>query len=205
MEPTSSLVWGDVILADFQRVVSRYLQDISTYLSYIIQSQRVLRTIFMQKSKPKYACLPSKIVEVWIDWFCLRYHWWRQLQPTSSVSPVWENSLVKCVVNSPTWYPSNCIKLGISVFMFHLQPHNVFHGLYVASTLLFNVSVFIVVSDMSWGSDCNGSTPIQWRHNGHDRVSNHQQIFIPSTVYMVLIAHYIFMGSLLYTCCTFNL
>ena len=28
--PTSSLVWADVILADFQRVVSRYLQDIST-------------------------------------------------------------------------------------------------------------------------------------------------------------------------------
>ena len=42
----------------------------------------------MQKSKPKYACLPSKIVEVWIERFCVRYDWWRRLQPTSSVSPV---------------------------------------------------------------------------------------------------------------------
>ena len=81
--------WADVILADFQRVISRYLQDISTYLS--CTAQRVFRTVFMQKSKPKYACLPSKIVEVWIDRFCVRYDWWRWLQPTSSVSPVWFN------------------------------------------------------------------------------------------------------------------
>ena len=87
MEPTSSLVWADVILADFQRVISRYLQDISTYLS--CTTQRVLRTISMQKAKLKYACLPSKIVEVWIDRFCLRYDWWGRLQPTSSVSLVW--------------------------------------------------------------------------------------------------------------------
>ena len=60
----------------------------STYLFCI--AQRVLRTTFMQKSKLKYACLPSKIVEVWIDWFCIRYDWWRRLQPTSSVTPVWE-------------------------------------------------------------------------------------------------------------------
>ena len=87
VQPTPSLVWANVILADFERVISRYLQDISTYLS--CPAQRVLRTIFMQKSKPKYACLPSKIVEVWIDRFCVRYDWWRLLQPTSSVSPVW--------------------------------------------------------------------------------------------------------------------
>ena len=43
----------------------------------------------MQKSKPKYACLPRKIVKVWIERFCVRYDWWRRLQPTSSVSPVW--------------------------------------------------------------------------------------------------------------------
>ena len=75
-------VWADVILADFQRVISPYLQDISTYLS--CAAQRVLWTVFMQKSKPKYVCLPSKI-----DRFCVRYDWWRRLQPTSSVSPVW--------------------------------------------------------------------------------------------------------------------
>ena len=77
-EPTPSLVWADVILANFQRVISCYLQDISTYLS--CTAQRVLRTIFMQNSKPKYACLPNKIVEVWINWFCIRNDWWRRLQ-----------------------------------------------------------------------------------------------------------------------------
>ena len=87
VEPTSSLVWADVILANFQRVITRYLQNISTYLS--CTTQRVLRTISMQKSRPKYACLSSKIVEVWIDRICVRYDWWRRLQLTSSVSPVW--------------------------------------------------------------------------------------------------------------------
>ena len=83
-------VWADVILADFHRVISHYLQGISTYLS--CTAQRVLRTIYMQKSEPKYACLPSKIVEVWIDRFCVRYDWWRRLQPMSSVSPVcWQH------------------------------------------------------------------------------------------------------------------
>ena len=86
VEPTPSLVWADIILADIQRVISRYLPNISTYLS--CTAQRVLRTIFMQKFKPKNACLPSKIVEVWIDRFCVRYDWWRRLQLTS-VSTVW--------------------------------------------------------------------------------------------------------------------
>ena len=59
------LAWADVIHADFQRVISRYIQNISTCLSS--KSQRGVRTIFIQKSKLKYACLPSKIVAVWID------------------------------------------------------------------------------------------------------------------------------------------
>ena len=87
VESTSSLVWADVILADFQRVISHYLQDISTYLP--CTAQRVLRTISMQKYKLKYACLPSKIVKIWMNRSCVHYDWWRRLQPTSSVSPVW--------------------------------------------------------------------------------------------------------------------
>ena len=63
IEPTSSLVWVDVIRADFQTVISHYLRNIIVYL--FCAAQRLLRTIFMQKSKPKYACLPSKIVKVW--------------------------------------------------------------------------------------------------------------------------------------------
>ena len=71
----------------------------------------------MQKSKPKYACLPRKIVQVWIERFCVRYDWWCRLQPTSSVSPVfspnhhntwWHHQmetfsvlLALCVGNSP--------------------------------------------------------------------------------------------------------
>ena len=71
----------------FSKGMSRYLQDICTCHS--CTAQRVLRTIFIQTSKPKYACLPRKIVEVWSDRFCDRYDWWRWLQPKSSVSPVW--------------------------------------------------------------------------------------------------------------------
>ena len=59
---------------------------ISTCLS--CKAQIGLRVIFIQKFKPKYAYLPSKIIAVWIDRFCVRYDWWRRLQPMSSVSPV---------------------------------------------------------------------------------------------------------------------
>ena len=43
----------------------------------------------MQNSRLIQDCFPIKIDEVWIDRFCVRYYWWRRLQPTSSVSPVW--------------------------------------------------------------------------------------------------------------------
>ena len=67
VEPTSSLAWADVIHVDFQRFISRYIQNISTCLP--CKAQRGLRTIFIQKSKPQYAYLPGKIVAVWIDRF----------------------------------------------------------------------------------------------------------------------------------------
>ena len=43
----------------------------------------------MQNSRLIQACFPIKIDEIWIDRFCVRYDWWRRLQRTSSVSPVW--------------------------------------------------------------------------------------------------------------------
>ena len=43
----------------------------------------------MQNSRLIKACFPIKIDEGWIDQFCVHYDWWRRLQPTSSVSPVW--------------------------------------------------------------------------------------------------------------------
>ena len=86
--------WADVIHADFQTVVSRYLQNISTYL--FCTTERMLRTIIMQNSRMIQACYHIKIDEVWIDRYCVRYDWWRRLQPTSSVSPVW------------AWHESNC-------------------------------------------------------------------------------------------------
>ena len=49
----------------------------------------MLSPIIMQNSRLIHACFPIKIDEVWIDRFCVRYDWWRRLQPTSSVSPVW--------------------------------------------------------------------------------------------------------------------
>ena len=45
----------------------------------------------MQNSKSRYACLPSKIVEDGIDRFWVRCDWWRRLQSTSSVFPVWSS------------------------------------------------------------------------------------------------------------------
>ena len=86
MEPTSSLAWADVIHVDFQTVISRRLQNISTYL--FCTAERMLRTIIMQNSGLILACFPIKIDEVRIDRFRVRYDWWRRLQPTSSVSPV---------------------------------------------------------------------------------------------------------------------
>ena len=78
-EPTSSLP----IFKGSYLVIYKTLA-----LIFPVQLKDCLRNIFMQKSKPKYACLPSKIVEVWIDRFCVCCDWWRRLQPTSSVSPV---------------------------------------------------------------------------------------------------------------------
>ena len=89
VEPTSSLVWAGVIPADFQRVISCYVQNISTYLSCNVQ--RVLRTTFLQKSKPKYAYIPNKVVEVWIDRFSLRYDW--------SVSPEYDSRCTRKIYN----------------------------------------------------------------------------------------------------------
>ena len=87
VEPTSSLAWADVIRANFQRVLYLVIyKNNSTCLS--CKAQRGLRTIFIEKSKPKYAYLPKKFIAVWIDWFCVCYDWWRRLQPMSSVFPV---------------------------------------------------------------------------------------------------------------------
>ena len=49
VEPTSSLASVDVILADFQRAISRYLQNISIYLFYTAEKR--LKTIIMQNSR----------------------------------------------------------------------------------------------------------------------------------------------------------
>ena len=87
VEPTSSLAWADVIHADFEKVISRGLQNISTYL--FCTAERMLRNIIVQNFRLIQACFPIQVDEVWIDRFCIRYDWWRRLQPTSSVSPVW--------------------------------------------------------------------------------------------------------------------
>ena len=79
--------WADVIHADFQTVISRVQQNISTY--NFCTTERMLRTVIMQNSRLIQACFPIKINEVWIDRFCVRYDWWRRLQRTSSVSAVW--------------------------------------------------------------------------------------------------------------------
>ena len=84
--------WADVIRADFQAVISRYLHNVNTRL--FCTADKMFRTIIMQNSRLIYACFPIKIDKVWMDRFCVRYDWWRRLQPTSSVSPVWLQALV---------------------------------------------------------------------------------------------------------------
>ena len=118
--------WADVILADFQRIISCYLHDSITYFS--CATQRVLRALFMQTFKPKCACLPCKIIEVWIDRFCVRYDWWRRLQPTSSVSPV-------------------CIMLDSIRWMKHRFPlqDNEYIILYVSSNITLKLPITWVV------------------------------------------------------------
>ena len=95
--------WADVIRADFQTVISRYLHNVNTRL--FCTADRMFRTIIMQTFRLIYACFPIKIDEVWIDRFCVRYDWWRRLQPTSSVSPMWYMALIhmRCA-----WLPSRC-------------------------------------------------------------------------------------------------
>ena len=83
------LKWADVIHADFQTVISRVQQNISTYP--FCTAERMLRTVIIQNSRQIRACFPIKIDEVRFDRFCVRYDWWRRLQRTSSVSPVWIN------------------------------------------------------------------------------------------------------------------
>ena len=56
VEPTSSLAWADVILADFQMVISRYLQNITIYLFYA--AAIMSRTIIMQNFRLIHACCP---------------------------------------------------------------------------------------------------------------------------------------------------
>ena len=90
--------WADVIRADFQTVISCYLHNVNTRL--FCTADRVFRTIIMQNSRLIYAFFPIKNDEVWIDQFCVRYDWWRRLQPTSSVSPVWYILPERCAIIS---------------------------------------------------------------------------------------------------------
>ena len=61
----------------------------------------------MQKSKPKYACLLSKIVEVWIERFCVRYDW-------SSVSPVWY------MCQQRTYQHNNILQMDIFIIIYSI-------------------------------------------------------------------------------------
>ena len=56
VEPTSSLAWAEVILADFQMVIYRHLQNITIYLFYA--AEIMSRTIIMQNFKLIQACFP---------------------------------------------------------------------------------------------------------------------------------------------------
>ena len=162
VEPTSSLAWAAVISADFQRVISRFIQNISACLS--CKAQRGLRTILIQKSKPKYAYLLSKIGVR----FCVRYDWWRQLQPTSSVSPVCEMSSVKW---RPLCLGLNVLKALISrlcalrVSCFYTKN---MHISYAWQDFMYTENQGFSCSQRVTGGNgiCHNNLPChQWRHN----------------------------------------
>ena len=50
--------WADVIRADFQTVISRYLHNVNTRL--FSTADKMFRTIIMQNSRLVYACFPIK-------------------------------------------------------------------------------------------------------------------------------------------------
>ena len=117
--------WADVIRADFQTVISRYLHNVNTRL--FCTADRMFTTIIILNSRLIYACFPIKIDEVWIDRFCVRYDWWRRLQPTSSVSPVWysttilkqhnyDNKIATCWISKHAKVVAFC-QLSILIFL----------------------------------------------------------------------------------------
>ena len=122
--------WADVIHADFQMVISRYLQNINTYL--FCTAERMLRTIIMQNFRLINACFLYKSTRFESTDFASRYDWWRRLQPTSSVSPVWWNEIAIC-------FPfSN--KLNISVYVdlwiiCYIQRYQELHSFLYTSTV----------------------------------------------------------------------
>ena len=131
--------WADIIRADFQTCISRYLHNVNTRL--FCTADRMFRTIIMQNSRLIYACFPIKIDKVWIDRFCVRYDWWHRLQPTSSVSPVysWAPShyLNQCsLIISEVLWPStesnrmsqeilkiSILDMNLNINDLRLQPH----------------------------------------------------------------------------------
>ena len=58
------------------------------HVSFLYRSESVKNYIYA-KIQAEICMFTSKIVEVWIDRFCVRYDVWRRLQLTSSVSSMW--------------------------------------------------------------------------------------------------------------------
>ena len=79
--------WADVVHARFSNGYISLSTNIST--SLFCTAERILRTIIiMQNSRLIQECFPTKIDEVWIDRFFVRYDWLRRLQPQ-----VWPKAL----------------------------------------------------------------------------------------------------------------
>ena len=64
-DDAGTTIWADVIHADFQTVISRREQNISTYL--FCTAERMFITNIMENSSLIQARFPVKIDEVWID------------------------------------------------------------------------------------------------------------------------------------------
>ena len=80
IEPTSSL-------PIFKRLYHIIYKTLALFIC--CAAEKELRTIIMQIFSLIQAFVSSKIIKVSIGRFCVRYDWWRRLQRTSSVHPVW--------------------------------------------------------------------------------------------------------------------
>ena len=132
----------------FYNGISRYRPHISTYP---FCTAAIIITYFsMRNSRLIQTWFPNKIFEVSIDRFFVCYDWWRQLQLTSSVPPVWITFLLCYRWSYGVTYQKQKIKLKSNVVKQKpaTYPRNWWTNIYFILVFLF-IYGGIEVADLS--------------------------------------------------------